>query len=546
MYLLFPGRHLLNTQFQEQYLRSILRMPLQSLSYWNHPPASQEELTELIFAVTSANQEHSRYNPVPFSVRSVGVDRFAADLKYSLGIKYRILGIPHFPPNHQFAEMILKEIEEQTEGSLQLTPENTVVLCSTPAVCKLFDQLGFAILPCELGTEAATPSNVLKMFVEAGENWQQSTAIRQFISPATFSLWSDFEDTPRRILRLWRDPLLTDDGGLTETRDYSSYSYGMSNPAILELKYQDIKTCIVEGKIVDEGCADGALLIPIARDFRDSDCIGIDITSEFIARCKERQRMGEYGDSFVFFHQRNLMDTIFQDHSIQTTICNSTAHELWSYGNREITLHDYLHKKCKQTAKGGRIIIRDVVGPDQKDKMVWLWLNETDGRNHDWEAEFESNKELEEYLNGLSTFARFLRFSKDFLKHRKGTADTYQGIQYQFEKRNQETFAVLSLKDAAEFLSKKDYTDNWRSEMYEEFTFWDFQEWKNALIKAGFQIVENPNQPFNGSRAYPNEWVIQNRFAGKVALYTLVHEHLMPEPWFNTNMVLVGEKTASY
>ncbi|MCS7075039.1 MAG: class I SAM-dependent methyltransferase, partial [Bacteroidia bacterium] len=291
MYLLFPGRHLLNTQFQEQYLRSVLKMPFEKLHFWKKSPSFTGELTEIIFAVTSCNQENSRYNPIPFSIRSVGLDRFGADLKLTLGISYRILGIPHFPPSPQFADYVLKEIEEQTEGHLQLTPQNTIVLCSTPTVSELFDQLGFSILPCELGTDAITPTQLLRLWVEAGESWHQNTTIRKLMSPATFSLWNDFEDIPRRILRLWRDPLLTDDGGLTETRDYSTYSYAMSNPIILELKYQDIKDCIVEGKIVDEGCADGALLIPIARDFRDSDCIGIDITSEFIARCKERQRM---------------------------------------------------------------------------------------------------------------------------------------------------------------------------------------------------------------------------------------------------------------
>jgi hypothetical protein len=88
-YLLFPGRHLLNTVWQERYLYQVLQMPPESLRFWNgqRPPP----IDRIIFAVTSANQAHSRYNPIPFHARAIGVDRFAAEFKASLGVTYRIL-----------------------------------------------------------------------------------------------------------------------------------------------------------------------------------------------------------------------------------------------------------------------------------------------------------------------------------------------------------------------------------------------------------------------------------------------------------------------
>ena len=48
-YLFVPGRHLVNTRFQEDYLRQVAQ------------PGDH-----LVFAVTSCNQSRSRYNPVPF------------------------------------------------------------------------------------------------------------------------------------------------------------------------------------------------------------------------------------------------------------------------------------------------------------------------------------------------------------------------------------------------------------------------------------------------------------------------------------------------
>ena len=49
---------------------------------------------------------------------------------------------------------------------------------------------------------------------------------------------------------------------------------------------------------------------------------------------------------------------------------------------------------------------------------------------------------------------------------------------------------MLSLRDACEFLSKKDYLDNWRSEMHETFCFWSLADWRSAVERAGFVVHE--------------------------------------------------------
>lgn len=549
-YLLFPGRHLLNTVWQERYLYQVLRMPLESLHFWQgqRPPPNLPPIDRILFAVTSANQAHSRYNPIPFHVRAIGVDRFAAEFKASLGVTYRILGIPHFDPTPRFASYILKEIEEQTEGDLELTPANTVVLCSTAEVIQLFTDLGFAVLPAEAGIEGErpdTPTDVLKKIVELGADWAASPYVRQTLSPATLTLWQDLPDIPRRVIRLWRDPLLNDEGSLTETRDYAAYAYGMGNREIIGLKYADIKEAIVPGKIVDEGCADGALLVPIAKDYPDSDLIGIEITGEFLARCHERLRAGDFGGSYVHFHQRNITEPIFEDNAIDTTICNSTVHELWSYGRQAATVHAYFANKYRQTARGGRLLIRDVVGPEDKEQEVYLWLNDQDGRNENIFANFAEPADLATHLSGLSTYARFLRFARDFLAEARaeGQRGPETAVRYREATIDGRRYIVLPLKDAAEYIAKKDYTDNWQSEAHEEFTFWSFSEWKAALSAAGFEVVENPNEPAKGSRVYTNPWIVSNRFVGKVALYRMVDGRLEALPYPPTNIVLVGQKS---
>lgn len=546
--LLFPGRHLLNTSFQASYLRSVLQMPLSALDFLDgSQPTAAEPIDQIVFAVTSSNQQHSRYNPIPFHVRAIGVDRFARSLEQAFPFRYRIVGVPHFAPTPRFAEFILKEIAEQSEGELSLTPQNGVVLCSTPAVFEQFQALGFAILPAEYGAgepPPLTPTALLRQIVDAGEQWMVSPPIRRHLHAATFDLWSDFPDVPRRVLRLWRDPLLNKEGSLTATRDYASYAFGMGHGDIIQLKYADIRDLIVPGKIVDEGCADGALLVCVAEDFPDSDLIGIEITGEFMARCQERQRAGQFGNTFVHFHQRNITQPVFEDDSIDTTLCNSTVHELYSYGDGAGSVHRYFADKFRQTRLGGRLIIRDVVGPENKEQQVYLLLAQDDGSNEEIFATFDTPQALAEHLSGLSTHARFRRFARDFRGNGAGRAfdDGRSAFPYHELSVDGACYAVLSLRHAVEFMSKMDYVDNWESEMHEEFAFWSFSEWKAALTASGFRVLENPNAPNLGSRVYTNDWIVANRWQGRVALFHDDGGRLQPLPFPPTNIVLVGEK----
>ena len=78
------------------------------------------------------------------------------------------------------------------------------------------------------------------------------------------------------------------------------------------------------------------------------------ICSLSVAGCFiSRQRPGEFGGDYVHFFHRNLLDRIFEPDSIDTTICNSTLHELWSYAAQEKTVRAYLAEKFRQLRAGG-------------------------------------------------------------------------------------------------------------------------------------------------------------------------------------------------
>lgn len=509
MYLLFPGRHILNTEFQERYIARLLST---ATTDWTDligdPPAASSTIDEIVFAVTSCNKSNSRYNPLPSETRAIVIYEFARDWKRDFGVDFRIVGIPHYRPTDRYTELVLKEIAEQCE--LDLTPANTVVLTSTPPVISAYRKLGFSVLPAEFSAQEGrytetVPTEVVKRI---GDGRPLGTLP---LSRSSLRVFGDLPQAVDHIVKLYNDPILTEQGDLTETRNYGTYTQSMTN--VMEIKYRDIKDFIVPGKIVDEGCADGTLIQRIVADFPDSDIIGVDLSAEMLARANELKREGIFGNAFVFFKQQNLTSPVTdtQASTVDTIICNSTLHELWSYGRRAESVREYLHGKQKQLRRGGRVVIRDVVGPEEGNRVVDLWCSDVDGDNP---VDYGASP-----AEGQSTRSRFLKFVAEFSPRKI----SYEGIGGIFR---------LTLRDAMEFISKMEYTDNWASELHEEFCFWSFDDWTRELTDAGLTVLPE-------SHAYVNEWRVERRFRGHVRITDLSGlEISFPV----TNMVIVGEK----
>ena len=641
-YLVFPGRHLVLTRFHETHLASLLRSTsLRGLPWRDAPPspffddAEREEgqgslLNHLILAVTSCNQPATcRFNPLPFHVRAIGADRFARHLREQTphgGLRFSVLGIPHYRDSARFADFCVREMAEASDNHLRLTPENTVVLCGTASVLDLWAAEGFGTLPCELTQEPRDRQYPMDIVADmagattdhhgggprdddgeegrAGGQWgdrdkggSEHHHLAERLSSATLSTFDDYPEVVARMVDIFREPLITDAGSLTEDRNYESYSYGMANPDILELKMKEVRpflgSLVGAGRVVDEGCADGALLVRLAQEVPDACLLGVDLSSEFLAMCAERQRRGDFGGSFVHFHQRNLLNPIFADQSIDLTLCNSTTHEIWSYATQASGLREYLRIKHRQTRRGGKLVIRDVVGPagpDAGERQVILALRCDDGTPPPpapaterppgqvtgqrgevidggvedfplspsdmpipatYGADASPRSTLQAYLEQLSTADRFRRFAEDFSAATEGrrapfcfeevvgggggeggATTTLSHTTMVGEGGRWQSFR-LSLQDAAEFMSKCDYTDNWASECQEEFAFWSFQQWEQEMEAAGWHVVE-------ASHAYASQWQVDTRFEGRMQLLDAKTGDVLP--WPNTNMVLVGER----
>jgi hypothetical protein len=151
--ILVPGRHHLTTSYWEQYIKKLVKKDLcESLSVTgeklNFAPGIKAK--NVIFPVTSANHSGTRRNPLTYTQRAILLDRFGQSLKSSSKVNSFPYPIDDIPPSEHFADYILKKVEIENKGRLTLTPENTVVLSSTPDIIRQFQALGYQILPAEL------------------------------------------------------------------------------------------------------------------------------------------------------------------------------------------------------------------------------------------------------------------------------------------------------------------------------------------------------------------------------------------------------------
>ncbi|XVV15289.1 class I SAM-dependent methyltransferase [Actinoplanes sp. CA-131856] len=487
-FVLFPGRHHLLTRFQADYLRQLAG-----------------DGATIVWAVTSANHENTKRNPVPYHRREAAIERF------SVQTGLRSVAVPIFDaaPTDAFAEVTLKTITVAT--GLELTPEDTLVACSTPEVAKLYELLGFPIawVEASLDPQPERPWDVLLRLSRGDETW------RELAHPATIDVFERYRlvDTVRTVIN---DPIIGDEGGLTATRDYRTYVEAFAVAA--ERKWSAVRQYVEPGRIVDIGCGAGSVLELADREpgLRESDLIGVEIARHLYQECLHKKDQGVFRNANVYFYQRNVLGgAIFDERSVDTTLTFALTHEIWSYGHRRASVLEFARRIFEHTAPGGVWINSDVCGPEDPRREVLLRLTRDDGDNPA-SVVAEPSKT---YMESLSTRARLDQFAADF------------AFPFSFEPVDGETVRI-ELAPAMDFLTRKDYTDNWLSETKEQFCGLSFADWTALLTEVGFAI--DP-----ASAPIRNDWVIDNRIAPVAAISDLDGT---PLPWPSTHLLAVARR----
>ena len=491
-FLLFPGRHHVLTRFQADYLR-------------------QWPGVTIVWAVTSANHENTKRNPVPYHRREAAIERFSV----LAGLRSVVVPVFDTAPTGRFAEVTLKNITVAT--GLELTPDNTVVACSTPAVAALYTALGFTIagVEAESTPEPARPWDVLLRLAAGDESW------RELAHPATTDVFDRYQlaDSVRTVVN---DPVVGAEGGLTATRNYRTYVEAFADSAAR--KWAQVHRHVRPGRIVDIGCGAGAVLELADREpaLRESDLIGVEIARHLFEECVHKKAQGVFDNANVFFYRRNVLGgAIFPPRSIDTTLTFALTHEIWSYGDRWAALRRFAQAIYDHTAPGGVWINSDVCGPDGRDRPVRLTLDSTDGDNPASvrrDLDTLPAAEVASYVAGLSTRARLDRFAADF--------------RFPFTFTPAGAAVELTLGAAMDYLTRKDYADNWLSEVQEQFCGLEYADWKSLLADVGFEVDA-------ASATSRNDWVVENRIAPVASLTTTTGE---PLDWPVTHVLLIARR----
>jgi hypothetical protein len=239
------------------------------------------------------------------------------------------------------------------------------------------------------------------------------------------------------------------------------------------------------------------------------ELIGVDINPVSVERAREK-----FSRPNLSYVVGDISQPVFPANSLDGILNSSVLHHVTSFNNFEVArVLTTLDNQVAQLRLGGVIIIRDFVIPDGPDE-VFLDLPFTDG------GASGSKREL-------STAALFEVFCHDW----RSSVNPNGPLRCESLKSPRDGFVRfrLSLRNAAEFVLRKDYRADWDTEVLEEYTYLSQAQFEAAFRARGLRVVT--------SRPLWNPWIVQNRFENKFYLSDL-NDQALPFP--PTNYLIVG------
>ena len=321
--MLFPGRHHLLTRFQAELLRrTVAGPPTESATRSATRPAT------VLWAVTSANHQNTKRNPIAYDRREAAIERFSV----AEGLRSLVIPVFDTAPTNRFAEVTLKSIEAVLGE--HVTPRDTLVACSTPEVSAMYRELGYPVAPVEDGEDPQPerPWDVLLRIAAGAPAWRGLT------HPATLDVFDRYR-LDEQVRVVVNDPVVGEEGGLTTTRDYRTYTEAFEDSA--QRKWDLVRDHVRPGRIVDVGCGAGAVLGLADREpsLRESDLIGVEVARHLYEECVHRKAQGWFSNPNVYFYSRNVHGgAVFEPRSVDTTLTFALTHEMKSFGERRTAL----------------------------------------------------------------------------------------------------------------------------------------------------------------------------------------------------------------
>ena len=270
-----------------------------------------------------------------------------------------------------------------------------------------------------------------------------------------------------------------------------------------------------EGRIADMGSGSGRGTFDLACLYPGLELVGVDINPRSVERSRET-----YQRANLRYELGDIADAVFPEGSLDGVLDSSVLHHVTSFNDFSLArLQTCLRNQVAALRTGGVLIIRDFVVPDGPERVL-LDLPEHDARDGDTE------------IQRLSTVQLFERFAAGFRSsvHRAG------GVPFvpMAAPRPGVARYELALRDAAEFILRKDYRADWDTELLEEYTYYSQAQFEASLRALGLRVLT--------SVPIHNPWIVQHRYRGQVALWDHAGREL---PFPPTNYFVVGEKIAA-
>jgi hypothetical protein len=269
------------------------------------------------------------------------------------------------------------------------------------------------------------------------------------------------------------------------------------------------------GTIADMGSGSGSGTFDLAKLYRDLKLIGVDINPVTVEYSNEH-----YQAENLIFTVGDIAENVFPEKSLDGILDSSVLHHVTSFNNFDIAqIVKTLRNQVAQLKTSGVLIIRDFVVPDEAEKIVFLDLPMSNGK--------DSGEGTE-----LSTAALFEVFARDF----RSCLNMNSPVEFKKHESPRRDFArfEVTLKTAAEFVLRKDYRDHWSPELLEEYCYFSQNEFENEFRANDLRIVV--------AQPLWNPWIVENRFIGK---FYLLDNTSAPLKFPPTNFLIVGEKVAS-
>jgi SAM-dependent methyltransferase len=257
-----------------------------------------------------------------------------------------------------------------------------------------------------------------------------------------------------------------------------------------------------QGRVADMGMGSGSGSEALAALYPRLMVEGVDVNPTMVEAARN-----QYQRPNLQFRVGDIARPCFPPASLDGIVNSSVLHHVTSYnGYRYSEAARALQSQVDQLALGGTLVVRDFLAPEPGPIQLRLAPQ--------WGELWTKFSQQFRYLHPPE--------QRGFGFEDMGT-DVHGWRSFRVERRY-----------AVEFVLRKDYQQDWESEILEEYTYFTQFEFEEQFRRLGLRVLV--------STPLLNPWIVQNRFEGQFEFRDLQGKLL---DWPPTNYLIVGEKVAA-